>query len=425
MRSFRFIHAADIHLDSPMRGLSEDVPGVAERLRLATREALTALIDAAIERAVDFVIIAGDVYDGDWRDYQTGVFFVRQMHRLASASIPVYLIHGNHDAQNQMTRSLSLPANVYVFSHEDAETTVLEHLDVAIHGTSYAERAVTDNLVPGYPAPVAEHFNIGVLHTGLGGRGGHANYAPCSLDELTAKGYDYWALGHVHAAEVLAEHPHVVFSGNLQGRSIRETGAKSAYEVVVEDGRVAELHAIHCDVARWAESEVDIAAADDFNDVIAAMRRAIENGANAVAGRLLAVRLRLTGTTALHDQLAAAPERLLAEARAAAAGLGAAQVYVEKIKLATTPQLDAATRRERQDALGEMQRLLDEAVDDPDIRAMIEKDIRRLAERLPYEIREHADDVLLRAAIDGDTATLIDGAGDYLLSRLAANESAP
>ncbi|MES1926026.1 DNA repair exonuclease [Salinisphaera sp. T31B1] len=424
LRSFRFIHTADIHLDSPMRGLSDDVPGVAERLRLATREALTALVDAAIERAVDFVVIAGDVYDGDWRDYQTGVFFVRQMHRLAGESIPVYLIHGNHDAQNQMTRSLSLPGNVHVFSPEAAETKTIEHLDVALHGMSYAERAVTDNLVPGYPAPVAGVFNIGVLHTGLGGRGGHANYAPCSLDELTAKGYDYWALGHVHGAEVLAEHPHVVFSGNLQGRSIRETGAKSAYEVIVEDGRVAALRPIHCDVARWAETSINVSAADDFNDVIAAMRRAIETGADAVEGRLLAVRLHLTGTTALHDQLAAAPERLLAEARAAAAGLGTAQVYVEKIKLATAPQLDAATRRERQDALGELQRLLDDAVDDPYIREMIEKDVRRLAERLPHEIREHADDALLRAAIDGDTATLIHGAGDYLLSRLAADERA-
>lgn len=408
-----------------MRGLSDDVPGVAERLRLATREALTALIDTAIERNVDFVVIAGDLYDGDWRDYQTGVFFVRQMHRLAAAAIPVYLIHGNHDAQNQMTRSLSLPDNVHVFSHEAAETKIIDGLDVALHGTSYAERAVTDNLVPGYPAPIAGAFNIGVLHTGLGGRGGHANYAPCSLDELTAKGYDYWALGHVHGAEVLAEHPHVVFSGNLQGRSIRETGAKSAYEVVVEDGRVAELRPIYCDVARWAESGVDVSAADDFNDVIAAMRLAIETGADAVDGRLLAIRLRLTGTTALHDSLAAAPERLLAEARAAASGLSSTPVYVEKVKQATEPELDATTRRERQDALGEMQRLLDEATNDPDIRAMIEKDIRRLAERLPHEIREHADDALLRAAIDGDTATLIDGAGDYLLSRLAADESAP
>jgi exonuclease SbcD len=423
LSSFRFIHAADVHLDSPMRGLSEDVPGVAERLRLATREALTALVDAAIERAVDFLIIAGDLYDGDWRDYQTGVFFVRQMNRLASAEIPVYLIHGNHDAQNQMTRSLSLPGNVHVFSHEAAETKTVEAFDVALHGVSYAERAVTHNLVPGYPAPVGGCFNIGLLHTALGGRDGHANYAPCSLDELTAKGYDYWALGHVHGAEVLAEHPHVVFSGNLQGRSIRETGAKSAYEVVVEGGRVAELQAIHCDVARWADSAVDISSAEDFNDVLAAMRGAVEASVEAADGRLLAIRLRLTGTTDLHDQLIAAPERLLAEARAAAAGVGSAQVYVEKIKLGTAPTVAAATRRERQDALGEMQRLLDEAADDPDIREMIEKDIRRLAERLPHEIRESADDPLLRAAIDGDTAALINGASDYLLSRLAAEDA--
>ncbi|WP_353215351.1 metallophosphoesterase family protein [Salinisphaera hydrothermalis] len=424
MSSFRFIHTADIHLDSPMRGLSDDVPGVAEQLRLATREALTALVDAAIERAVDFVVIAGDVYDGDWRDYQTGVFFVRQMHRLNSATIPVYLIHGNHDAQNQMTRSLSLPDNVHVFSHEHAETRAIDELGVALHGMSYARQKTTDNLVPGYPAPMPGAFNIGLLHTGLGGLGGHENYAPCGLDELTAKGYDYWALGHVHGAEVLAEHPHVVFSGNLQGRSIRETGAKSAYEVIVEDGRVAELRAIHCDVARWQHAEVDVSNADDFNDVTAAMRVAIETGVEAADGRLLAIRLRLTGTTALHDRLVAAPEQLLAEARAAAAGLGGTPVYVEKVRLATAPALDAATRRARQDALGELQRLLDDARNDADIREMIEKDVRKLAERLPHEIRTDADDALLRAAIDGDTAALIDGAGDYLLSRLAADEDA-
>lgn len=424
MNSFRFIHTADIHLDSPMHGLSEDVPGIAERLRLATREALTALVDVAIERAVDFMLIAGDLYDGDWRDYQTGVFFVRQMHRLAAASIPVYVIHGNHDAQNQMTRSLFLPDNVHVFSHKAAETKTIDGLDVALHGMGYAEQKTTDNLVPGYPEPVRGAFNIGLLHTGLGGRNGHANYAPCSLDELTAKGYDYWALGHVHGAEILAEHPHVVFCGNLQGRSIRETGAKSAYEVVVEEARVTELRPIHCDVARWRQGYVDIGAAEDFNDVIAAMRRAIETSVATADGRLLAIRLRLTGTTALHDQLVAATDRLLAEARAAAAGLGPAQVYVEKIKLDTVPELDGATRRERQDALGEMQRLLDEATEDVDIREMIEKDIRRLAERLPHEIRDNADDPLLRAAIDGDTDTLINGAAGYLVARLAADENA-
>lgn len=406
-----------------MHGLSEDVPGITAQLRLATREALTALVDAAIERTVDFMLIAGDLYDGDWRDYQTGVFFVRQMHRLAAESIPVYVIHGNHDAQNQMTRSLSLPDNVHVFSHETAETKTVTGLDVALHGVSYAERAVTDNLVPGYPEPTRGVFNIGLLHTALDGHHGHANYAPCSLAELTAKGYDYWALGHVHGAGILAEHPHVVFAGNLQGRSIRETGARSAYEVVVDDDRVTELRPIHCDVARWAENRVDIGSGEDFSDVVAAMRHAIEDAADTAHGRLLALRLRLTGATALHDQLVAASDRLLAEARAAAAGLDSVPVYVEKIKLATSPELDASIRRKRQDALGEMQRLLDEAADDADIRAMIEADIRRLTERLPHAIRESADDALLRAAIDGDTTALINGAGDYLISRLSADEA--
>ncbi|RJS93054.1 DNA repair exonuclease [Salinisphaera sp. Q1T1-3] len=423
MSSFRFIHTADIHLDSPMHGLSDDVPEVAERLRLATREALTLLVDTAIERAVDFMLIAGDVYDGDWRDYQTGVFFVRQMQRLDTAAIPVYLIHGNHDAQNQMTRSLSLPANVHVFSADEAESRHLPELDVALHGISYAERAVTDDLVPAYPAPQTAAFNIGLLHTGLGGLGGHENYAPCTLDELTAKGYDYWALGHVHGAAVLAEHPHVVFSGNLQGRSIRETGAKSAYEVVVEDSRVAAIHPLYCDVARWYRAEVDMAGADDFNDVLSAMRRAIETAADEAADRMLALRLHLVGTTALHDRLIAASERLLAEARTAAAGLArGAPIYVEKIRCATAPEHDATTRRARADALGELQRLLDEATADDDVRGMIQRQIQRLVERLPHEIRTQTDDRMLRAAIESDTDTLIAEGADYLMARLTFDE---
>lgn len=404
-----------------MRGLSDEVPAIAERLRLATREALVALVDAAIERAVDFLLIAGDLYDGDWRDYQTGVFFVRQMHRLNDAGIAVFLIYGNHDAQSVITRALTLPDNVRLFSHEAAETVTLDGLDIALHGMSYPQRAVTDNLVPGYPEPVAGVFNIGLLHTALSGSAEHENYAPCSLDELIRKGYDYWALGHVHGAAVLHEHPHVAFSGNIQGRSIRETGAKSVYEVTVADGRVSGMSRIHCDVARWAQLEIGIGDADDLNDVFAAMREAVENEiADNAEGRLLAARLRLIGRTVLHDTLVAAPDRLLAEIRAAATGMGHGQAYIEKVRVATAPVADAATRRERQDALGEIQRLLDAARSDADVQAMIEKDIRRMAARLPPEIRDHADDVLLQAAVDGDTAGLIAGASDYLMARLAA-----
>ena len=190
MASFRFLHAADIHLDSPLKGLAGQDGNAAERVRTATREALDQLVSLTIEEQVDFLIIAGDLYDGDWRDYKTGLFFAGQMGRLNASNVPVYLLHGNHDAESQITRRLDLPDNVDVFGTRKPETFALEHL-VALHGQSFRQRDVTENLVPDYPAPVSGAFNIGVLHTGLGGMGGHANHAPCSFDDLANKGYDF------------------------------------------------------------------------------------------------------------------------------------------------------------------------------------------------------------------------------------------
>ena len=244
--SFRFLHAADIHLDSPLKGLAGQEESIAERIRTATREALDQLVGIAIEEQVAFLIIAGDLYDGDWRDYNTGLYFIRQMGRLNQAGIPVYLLHGNHDAESQITRRLALPDNVQVFGSRRPESSRIDDLGVVLHGQSFGQRAVIDNLALTYPEPVARAFNIGVLHTGLGGMGGHDDYAPCSLADLVNKGYDYWALGHVHQAAVLHERPHIVFPGNLQGRHVRETGAKGATLVAVESGEVVELATVSC-----------------------------------------------------------------------------------------------------------------------------------------------------------------------------------
>ena len=268
MTSFRFIHTADIHLDSPLRGLAGQEGSAAERIRAAPREAFDTLIGQAIHEKVDFVVIAGDLYDGNWRDYRTGLFFVRQMGRLAAEGIPVFLLYGNHDAESQITRRLVLPGNVRTFSSRQPETFALEELGVALHGQSFPQRDVTNNLVPGYPQPRPGTFNLGVLHTALGGMGDHANYAPCTLDDLVNKGYDYWALGHVHQGCVLNERPHVVFPGNLQGRHIRETGPKSAYMVTVGDGEVAELSPIHADVVRWALLPVPVDGCTQMNEVV-------------------------------------------------------------------------------------------------------------------------------------------------------------
>jgi DNA repair protein SbcD/Mre11 len=180
------------------------------------------------------------------------------MGRLAKANIPAFLIYGNHDAENQITKRLTLPDNVRVFPSKKAATIRLDRYGVAVHGQSFKLRAVTENLVAEYPTPVTDLFNIGILHTGLGGMHGHANYAPCSLDDLINKGYDYWALAHVHQGAILHRDPYVVFCGNLQGRHIREDGVKSATLVSVEDGAVQEVSRIEADVGHFRKGGLTV-----------------------------------------------------------------------------------------------------------------------------------------------------------------------
>lgn len=418
MRSFRFIHTGDIHLDSPLKGLSGQQGAAADRIRTATRVALDNLVGQALEEQVDFMLIAGDLYDGDWRDYQTGLFFVKQMGRLAHAGIPVFLLYGNHDAESQITRRLSLPANVSVFAARKPETFRLKHLDVALHGQSFRQRNVTDNLVTAYPAPIAGCFNIGILHTGLGGMQGHANYAPCAIEDLINKGYDYWALAHVHQAAVLNERPHVVFCGNLQGRHIRESGPKGASLVAVEDGQIEAISPLHVDCVRWIHLPVPVGSCNASTDAIDCVRAAIEDAvARDAQGRLLACRIELTGRTNLHGELLASADRLLAEARAAALGLGEETAWIERLVIATASPDASASRR---DALGDLQRMIQGAGGDAELQARLASELGDLVRKLPHDIRAESSDAALKAAIDTDIAGVITHAGAYLNARLAA-----
>ncbi len=198
---FKFIHTADIHLDSPLRGLSRYEGAPVERLRGATREAFCNLVQFAIDEEVQFVIIAGDLFDGDWKDYNTGLFFASQMSKLRENEIRVFIVSGNHDAASAITRKLHYPDNVRFFISDSPEAIRIEEIGVALHGQSFAQRDVTNNLAANYPSAEPDYYNIGVLHTALNGREGHAGYAPCSIADLSAKNYDYWALGHVELAK--------------------------------------------------------------------------------------------------------------------------------------------------------------------------------------------------------------------------------
>lgn len=385
----KFLHAADVHLDSPLDGLERYEGAPVEQLRGATRQALKNLVEFAIQQQVDFVIIAGDVYDGDWRDYNTGLFFSAQMAELTRAGIPVFVIKGNHDAASQVSKSLTLPARVHVFSHNRPETVRLPEFEVALHGQSYAERAVTEDLSRNYPAPVSGWFNIGLLHTSATGREGHENYAPCTIEGLRSKGYDYWALGHVHQREVLCEDPWIVFPGNLQGRHIRETGPKGCTLVTVDRGAIRQVQHHNLDVLRWDELAIDLTTAHDLDSVLSQTSKALSAHLDTGDDLAWALRLRFTGASPAHASLALRREQLVAECRALAANLSANTVWIEKVKLQTRPpaaQVDQLD--DRADAVGDLLKFLRDASSNEALLTDLAGDLADLTQKLPTDLND-------------------------------------
>ena len=414
----KFIHTADIHLDSPLSGLAAYKDAPADLLRTVTRDAFTRLVDAAIEEAVDFMVIAGDLYDGSWKDYNTGHFFCREMGRLNKAGIPVYLLFGNHDADSEMTKKLTLPPNVHQFETRKANTFLVDALKVALHGRSYKEAATVENLAISYPAPVAGWLNIGVLHTALEGYAAHANYAPCSLAELTARGYDYWALGHVHEHAILQKDPWVVFPGNLQGRHIREAGARGAIMVTADESGIQSVERLLVDVLRWHVVEVDASEASTLQDVVRLVGRAFEKLILGTPEKIyLSVRVRITGKTAAHGELFGLETQLREEILGQAAGQGIDRLWVEKVRIETEPLTDAAHIVARSDAIADLQRFLNEAPEDAALLEALIADLRPLVDRVPIEVIHALPE--LNAIRGGDVAGIVKSVTPGLLAYLA------
>lgn len=390
----KFIHAADIHLDSPLRGLEKYEGAPIEEIRGATRRAFENLVDLALDERVDLLVIAGDLYDGDWPDHNTGLFFVHQMARLREAGVPVVLIRGNHDAESRMTRSLRLPDNVQMLSARTAKTCDLprlKELGVAVHGRSFAQAAERENLARQYPSARKGCFNIGLLHTSLDGRPGHEPYAPCTLEDLIGKGYDYWALGHIHQREVLADDPHIVFAGNLQGRHIRETGAKGCFVVEVDGrGRVTPRFE-PLDVLRWYECRLDATGADDGDALLALFANEVDRLVAQAEGRLLAVRVVVEGATPAHQQLAADPSRWRSELRGVALDRAAGRMWLEKVKFKTRPPRDLVEMLEGDGPIGEMIAYLRQLRNEPEQLASLQGHFDDLRRKLSDDVFEEEE----------------------------------
>ena len=371
--SFTFLHAADLHLDSPLRGLDPGAP--VERIRRATRDALVNLVDFALKQRVEFVLLAGDLYDGDWKDWRTGQFLVQQLGRLLRDGIEIVAISGNHDAAKVLSLRVPVPG---LMGTDKPGTRLLERAPVAVHGQGFDIAATTNNLALHYPEPVDGLFNIGLLHTACGS-GAHLNYAPCGIDDLVRKGYDYWALGHVHTRAELLRDPWIVFPGNIQGRHINEEGSRGATLVTVRDGSVSSVDHHALDVLRWRRLPVDATGAATREDVLNRARILLDNAVLDAEERLLIVRITVSGECPAHAELAGLPTETLQYFRALAAEVAdVEQLWVECVVIDTRPAVDLAALRAQPGPVGALISALDRApAIDPGLKAFVDDQLRR------------------------------------------------
>lgn len=362
MPSYRLVHAADLHLDSPFRGLRETAPAaVGEMLREATFRAFENIVDLCIREQAHGLLIAGDVYDGADRSLRAQLRFVQGLERLAAGGVRAFICHGNHDPLDGWEARLTLPPTAHRFG-PTVEAVPLDPNDPAsplICGISYATRDVRDNLVLRFPPPDAFRPTVGLLHANVGNDTGHEPYAPCRLEDLLDTGYTYWALGHVHTRHVWDENRTVVaYPGNPQGRHPDEPGARGVLVAEIAAGRRTVVRFEPVDLVRWTTTPVSIDSLETEQHLLDATTTALEAALEAAEGRSVVVRLTLTGRGPLHA--ACQHAGFLNDVRTQLNESFTEHIpfaYCATITDATAPSIDLDALREGQDFTGEFLRL--------------------------------------------------------------------
>lgn len=382
--SFRFVHTADLHLDAPLRAIALRDPDLAHAVGVASRTALSRIVDLCIAEAVAFLLIAGDLWDGTHSSTKTPRFLKQELLRLQGAGIRCFIIRGNHDALARRTGELALPSNTCLFgARPGTETFDLDGQPVAVHGLSFRDPHAPDSFLPRYPAPTPGAFNIGMMHTSLNGSPGHDNYAPCSIAELDGHGYDYWALGHVHRRSEHRGRATIVMPGIPQGRDVGEAGPASVTLVHVADDRTVALDRRTVACLRFDRVDLACGGLTDWADLLAALDSVIR-----AAGRAdrpedhLVLRPVLRGATPLAWRMARDLDRLTEEARAVAASAG---VWIDKLDLRVTADPAAAAASDLPADL--VRTVLEDLPHDPALGTAIDAAARDLLDQLPPELR--------------------------------------
>ena len=416
--AFRFVHTADIHLDSPLRSLAMRNPELAEIVGDASRKAFISIVDLCLLERVDAVVIAGDLYDGDQTSMKTARFLATQMARLHEAGVKVLKIRGNHDALSRISKQLIFPDTVTIFGGRPS--TVVHGatgLDVAFHGLSFSHSKAPESLLPRYASPTAGAVNVGIMHTSLAGAPGHDVYAPCNVADLHGHGFDYWALGHIHSRTVHAGARTVVMPGMPQGRDINEGGEKSVTLVTVHDDHSIEIEHRATSIAQFERATVDIGDAVEWSDIVRSIRARIEELRASVGAPHLVLRLTAMGSGPLAWQVIRDRDLLLTEAEQAGAQTGS--VWIEKLELDVTPPIEAAGGA---DPVHELIETMRSSARSESFRSQARDVINRVINELPVEARDFAG--TNEAAANDFLERLMSAGADLVAARLK-DRSAP
>ena len=351
MSTFKFVHTADLHLDSPFVGLKSVASEVAGAMQEATFGAFDAVIDLCLAEEVDFLLVAGDVYDGADRSLRAQLRFRDGLRRLADEGIRTFVAHGNHDPLDGWAAGLEWPEEVTVFPGDRVETVpfVKNGKELArISGISYPVSEIRENLLPGFRREPEAAFAIGVLHCNLGSDTGHEPYAPCTLRDLGKTGFDYWALGHVHkrAEHKLEGGALAVYPGNTQGLSIPETGERGAVLVTVKNSGPAKTSFFPTHRVRWDTMTVDISKLESLDALYEALEEAISGARETARERSLCLRIILEGRGELHGLLSKPEELSGLEEDLRKKWLGASPfVWLDRLQNQTRGTIDLKARR--------------------------------------------------------------------------------